>query len=88
MRRVIAWLVVVGAGLLLIAWPLWHVTRPDTSGCGSGVPCDPSLYLPFGSIALVLTLVGGSSVLVGAVLLAAVVLRAVIRYDRRIRSSS
>jgi len=51
---------------LLIAIPLWHVTRSDSSGCQihDTYPCDPRLYLPFGAVAAGLTLFGIFSVLV------------------------
>jgi uncharacterized membrane protein (DUF2068 family) len=87
MRRAMAWLAVCGAVALLAAWPLWHVTRADTSGCTLGIPCDPALYLPFGSLALWLTIGGLLALLVVATSLVAVFLRGVIRHDAGVRAA-
>jgi predicted Kef-type K+ transport protein len=91
MRRGVAWLALVGTLALLIAWPLWHAVRPDTSGCSSAkVPCDPREYLPFASAALALTVAGTVAIVGAAVWLGAVFLRAVLRQDaedRRARNS-
>ena len=65
MRRAFLALLGVGIALILLALPLWRVTRTARcSGSGvserapSGVPCDPRLYLPFGDLALGITVVG------------------------------
>jgi hypothetical protein len=84
-RRAILWLMLVGGAALVAAWPLWHVVRPDQSGCRSGVPCDPRLVLPFGSLATVLTAASGFALLVAAMLVVALLVRAVIRVDARER---
>jgi len=42
LRRAMNWLAVWGVVALLVAWPLWHVTRTDASSCiGQMHPCDP-----------------------------------------------
>jgi hypothetical protein len=86
-RRLILWLVLIGGGALLGSWPLWHVVRPDTSGCESGVPCDPVLVLPFAPLATVLTIVGGLGLLIAATLAVALFIRGVIRLDARERQA-
>jgi hypothetical protein len=35
---------------------LFHVTRTESSGCSQGIPCDPRMYLPFGTLAVILVL--------------------------------
>lgn len=87
MRRVTLWLVLVGSAALLASWPLWHITRADVSGCGSGVPCDPGLYLPFGSVALGLTIAGLLALLMATTLVVALLIRGVIRLDARERQA-
>jgi len=84
-RRALLWLVLVGGAALVAAWPLWHVVRPDRSGCMSGGPCDPRFVLPFGSLATFLTGVGGLALLVAAMLVIALVIRGVVRLDARER---
>jgi hypothetical protein len=69
MRRTTAWLAGVGVASLLIAIPLWHVERADASGCATGVPCDPRVYLPYGNLAAALTLVGTAAIVTTAILL-------------------
>jgi hypothetical protein len=86
MRRMIVWLVLVGGAALLASWPLWHVVRPD-SGCGSGVPCDPGLVLPFAPLATVLTALGGLALITAAALGVALFIRGVIRLDVRDRQA-
>lgn len=86
-RRVILWPVLVGGAALLASWPLWHFTRADVSGCRSGVPCDPGLYLPFGSVALGLTIAGVLALLTATTLVVALLLRGVIRLDARERQA-
>jgi hypothetical protein len=76
-----------GAAALLAAWPLWHVVRPDTSGCDWRGPCDPSLHLPFGPVATALTVGGGLALLIAMTLLAALAIRGVIRLDARERQA-
>lgn len=85
MARTMAWLVLCGVVAFLVAWPLWHITRTDTSGCRSGVPCDPALYLPFGSLAFGLTIAGLLALLVVAMWLVAIFVRGVIHHDARVR---
>jgi hypothetical protein len=82
-----AWITVSGVLALLAASPLWRVTRADTSGCRPGIPCDPSLYLPFGSLALGLTIVGAVALLVVGAWLTAILIRGVIRHDTRVRAA-
>jgi hypothetical protein len=79
----------VGGASLLAAWPLWHVTRFDTTGCRSGIPCDPHARLPFAPEAAVLTFVGLVAILVTVGVLGFALIRAVIRYDgeERLRRS-
>lgn len=86
-RRAMAWLAPCGVIALLAAWALWHVTRADMSGCTSGLPCDPALYLPFGSLALWLTIAGLLALLVVATSLVAIFIRGVIRHDAHIRAA-
>jgi hypothetical protein len=85
-RRIILWLVLVGGAALLVSWPLWHVVRPDSSGCGAG-PCDPRLILPFGSLATALTFVGGVALTIAVMLVVALAIRGVIRLDARERQA-
>jgi hypothetical protein len=85
-RRVTLWLVLVGGAVLLASGPLWHVVRSDWSGCRAG-PCDARLVLPFGSLAIVLTVVGGLALAMAAMLIVALVVRGVIRLDARERQA-
>ena len=64
MRRASLILFGLAAGLFLIALPLSHVTRMDSSGCRGGTPCDPAIYLPFGDLALGLSIVAVAGVVV------------------------
>ena len=75
MRR--AWVVLLALGIasILVAIPLWHITRQDTSGCQSGVPCDPRLLLPYGGPATVLTLFGVGTLFVALVALTVILVR-------------
>jgi Zn-dependent protease len=68
MRRLYTTLIGLGLAAALISVPLWHVTRWDASGCQIHHPCDPRESLPFGSIALGLTLFGIFAVVVGVVI--------------------
>jgi hypothetical protein len=78
MRKGVIVLMAVGAAALVVAWPLWHVVRPDVSGCTHG-PCDPSETLPFGSLALALTLLATVTLVAAALLLGAGLVRAALR---------
>jgi len=64
MRRLVMALLGLGLAAILIAIPLWHITRSDSSGCviHNTYPCDPRQYLPFGGIAFALTVFGILSV--------------------------
>jgi hypothetical protein len=87
MRRAITWLAVCGVAALLAAWPLWHIMRADTSGCATSRPCDPALSLPFGPLALWLTIAGLLALLVVVASLVAIFIRGVIRHDARVRAA-
>jgi hypothetical protein len=87
MVRAMAWLGSCGIVALLVAWPLWLITRTDTSGCRSGVPCDPALNLPFGSLAFGLTIAGLLVLLIVAMWLVAIGVSRVIRHDARVRAA-
>jgi hypothetical protein len=66
MRRFCVTPLGLGVAALLIALPLWHVTRLDWAACQihNTYPCDPREYLPFGAVAAGLTLFGIFAVLV------------------------
>jgi hypothetical protein len=81
MRRVITWLLVFGAGCLLVALPLWRVERTDSTGCVGRVPCDPRTYLPFGDAAGILTIVALIAIVTAVVLLFVSGFSAVRRHD-------
>src|SRR5438552_18359790 len=51
MRRFCVTVLGLGVAALLIALPLWHVTRLDWAACQihNTNPCDPREYLPPGS---------------------------------------
>lgn len=80
MRRVVGVLFVLGTASLLAAIPLWHVTRQDVSMCQAGVPCDPLVFLPYGNLAAVLTLLGIAVILAALVIAAFMFVR---RLQRR-----
>ena len=65
MRRLYAIGLGIGVAALLIAIPLWHVTRSDSSACQihNTYPCDPRQYLPYGTVAVGLTVFGIMAVL-------------------------
>ena len=69
MRRAMAWVAGVGVASLLLAIPLWHVERADTSGCAAGVPCDPRISLPYANLAAAFTVVGTVAIVATAILL-------------------
>ena len=66
MRRLFAILFGLGAAAILIAVPLWDITRWDGAACQihRTYPCDPREYLPFGAVATGLTLFGIFAVLI------------------------
>ena len=66
MRRLFAILFGLGAAAILIAVPLWDITRWDGTACQihRTYPCDPREYLPFGAVATGLTLFGIFAVLI------------------------
>jgi hypothetical protein len=86
-RRGMPWLAVFGVCALLAAWPLFHVTRVDRSGCRTGMICEPTPHLPFGSLAVGLTFAGLLALMVVAVWLSTTLIRGVIRHDVRIRAT-
>ena len=69
------------------SFALRHIVRPSACRRGAGVPCDPVLVLPFGSLAFVLTVVGSLALLLAATLIVALVVRGVIRLDARERQA-
>jgi hypothetical protein len=83
MRRVITALGLGGAALLLIAWPLSHLTT--RRGCHPSIFCEGPLPMRFGSVVLVFGLVGISALFVAVAVPACVLafrgLRALIRLD-------
>ena len=70
MRRPFAILFGLGAAAILIAVPLWEITRWDGTACQihRTYPCDPREYLPFGAVATGLTLFGIFAVLIPVVI--------------------
>lgn len=56
------------------------------SGCSGRVPCDTSSYLRFGTLALVLTVVGPSAPVLAASVVVAAFVRGVVRLDARERT--
>jgi hypothetical protein len=83
MRRAIVWLVLAGGAALLASWPLLHIVRSDSSGCGHRGPCDPRLVLPFGEEAVVLIVAGVLALVIAATLVVVLLIRGVIRVDVR-----
>jgi hypothetical protein len=82
-RRVVAWLAGIGVVTLAVAVPLWHVERPDTSGCGASLPCVPRMSLPYGGLAATLTVIGAAAIVAAAVLLLLLLLAFVRNADAR-----
>ena len=77
MRRLRTTLIGLGLAAAMMSVPLWHITRIDVAGCQIQHPCDPHEYLPFGDVALGLTLFGIFAVVIGvALVLGALIARA------------
>ena len=86
MRRLCLALLGSGLASILVAVPLWHVIRWDTSGCGR--PCDPGERLPFAGIAIGLTLFGIVAVLLGLAIVLGGFIAWVRALDARERAAS
>jgi hypothetical protein len=85
LRRLYVIVLGLGGAALLIAIPLWHVTRWDSTGCQihNTYPCDPRPHLPYGTVATGLTLFG-----IGAVLIPAMIIlgAGLVALTRRVRA--
>jgi hypothetical protein len=88
-RRVMASLAFVGVVALLLGWALLSVERYHR--CGNQPvpgPCDPSTYLPFAWVAILLWAVASIALLVLATWLVTIGIRGVIRHDARMRAAN
>ena len=83
MRRFCVTVLGLGVAALLIALPLWHVTRLDWAACQihNTYPCDPREVLPYGTLAAVLTYLGMLAVLV---VLAIIIVFGFVAFMRRV----
>jgi hypothetical protein len=87
-RKAVQWLSIFGVVAFLAAWPLWHVVRSDVSGCGDrGTVCDPGTYLPYGGVALGLTVMGVLALASVVILLLVALVVSAVRQDRRERAA-
>jgi hypothetical protein len=87
--RASAVLIAIGATLILLAIPLWNVTRSDSFGCVAQQthPCDLKTYTPFAPLAVVLALVGVAAFMAVLVVLLAVGFRRVRALDAQERAA-